>query len=268
MTHPFINKTETVQLVSISPAFAAELLTYNTHNRPQTQKHIDMYASTMKSGQWFNAVADVAFDINGVMQNGQHTLAGIIKSETTQIVCIKSGMPPEAIVAFDSGKPRTPGLRYALFTGEELNSDTVTTSNLHCSIARIMLIASNGFTNRRISYSDVFKHVTSNKATIQLVCHNIKEKGFRRSGILGAMVDYFIKSPIEADMFYNAVYGDGSGLTSNSPELKLREYIKDSDCKGGEAKQIEDYKKTLFCIHKFHNKESVLRLVTKDAWEF
>ena len=93
----------------VTPELAAEWLRVNTHNRAINAGKVKGYVEALSNGQWYDATADIAFDTNGVLQNGQHTLTAIAKSGEEALCTVKRNMQPEAQIVTDTGRPRSLG---------------------------------------------------------------------------------------------------------------------------------------------------------------
>lgn len=93
----------------VTPELAAEWLRVNTHNRAINAGKVGGYVDALSKHQWYDASADIAFDTNGVLQNGQHTLTAIVKSGQEAVCTVKRNMQPEAQLVTDTGRPRTLG---------------------------------------------------------------------------------------------------------------------------------------------------------------
>lgn len=93
--------------VEVGPAEAAVLLEYNTNNRTKNQAHMKSLAAAMVAGEWIDNVVDVAFDQEGAMVNGQHSLGAVVYSGVTIVLRLTFGMPALARVSYDSGRGRT-----------------------------------------------------------------------------------------------------------------------------------------------------------------
>lgn len=72
-----------VDIVTITPDIAEELLKYNTHNRPRQEKRIREYVDDMQKGKWVLSESAIGFDRSGVLTNGQTRLEACIKSGKT-----------------------------------------------------------------------------------------------------------------------------------------------------------------------------------------
>lgn len=91
----------------ITPAFAKQLLEQNPHNRPLTRSTVDRYASDMKSGRWNNNGQGIVLTPDGMLLDGQHRMAAVVQAQTPIAMLVVRGVPREAFVTMDSGKPRT-----------------------------------------------------------------------------------------------------------------------------------------------------------------
>jgi hypothetical protein len=66
---------------SLTPKRAAELLEANTTNRPLSRPVVRAFAEAMRRGDWLITHQGIAFDVNGVLVDGQHRLAAIIEAD-------------------------------------------------------------------------------------------------------------------------------------------------------------------------------------------
>ena len=106
----FLKHTEPdVRLISITPELADKILGFNTENRRMRGFAAKDYAATMTEGGWKLTHQGIALDTNGIVQDGQHRLQGIVDSGTTQQFFIFVGMDPAAYTALDIGMKRTYG---------------------------------------------------------------------------------------------------------------------------------------------------------------
>jgi len=83
-------KTSTVL---ITPDLAAMWLkTSNKANRSIGERHVDKLANDMISGKWRTTHQGIAFYEDGVLADGQHRLAAIIKSGIAQQMLVVTGL--------------------------------------------------------------------------------------------------------------------------------------------------------------------------------
>ena len=76
------------EIKEITPDLAFEMLKSNTLNRPLKKSLIEYYASQMKSGQWRLTGQGISISDANELIDGQHRLAAIVKSKTTQKMLI------------------------------------------------------------------------------------------------------------------------------------------------------------------------------------
>lgn len=100
-----INANENCKLIYVTPETANFLLSFNTNNRPISNKRVNIYAKIMEDGDWTLTNDMLTFNSLGILTNGQHRLQAIVKSN----------LPSDYFIAFnvdhsmgmDNGKSRT-----------------------------------------------------------------------------------------------------------------------------------------------------------------
>lgn len=104
---PLVGVSIDTEIRDISPVEAQELLAANTHNRNLRKRRVEGLAKAMKDGEWvFNGDA-IRIGESGRLLDGQHRLAAVISSGTTQQFLIISGLPDAAQETIDTGAKRT-----------------------------------------------------------------------------------------------------------------------------------------------------------------
>jgi len=91
----------------ITPAIAARMLESNTHNRSLQQRLVSQYARDMLAGNWREHHQGIAFDIDGVLCDGQHRLHAIVESGVSVFMLVSRGLPKSSTDTIDVGKIRT-----------------------------------------------------------------------------------------------------------------------------------------------------------------
>lgn len=97
------------QNIEVTPAFAQEILAINTSNRPRRKALVDRYTKDMINGCWLFTGEPISINTQSEVSNGQHRLESIIKSGTTQVMNIQTGIDPLAFSVIDTGSARTAG---------------------------------------------------------------------------------------------------------------------------------------------------------------
>jgi hypothetical protein len=98
----------TIARMRVTPAMAANWLEHaNNRNRNVSEQVVRRYARDMKAGHWRLTHQGIAFDPAGVLIDGQHRLWAIVESDTTVEMYVWFNIPPEALMAIDSGRARS-----------------------------------------------------------------------------------------------------------------------------------------------------------------
>jgi hypothetical protein len=95
--------TMNVQIVSISPEKAVQLLTNNASNRALRQRYVDTLAHQMRNGFWKLAGDPIRIDTFGRLLDGQHRLNAVVQSGTVQTFVLIDGLASESQLVMDSG---------------------------------------------------------------------------------------------------------------------------------------------------------------------
>jgi hypothetical protein len=94
--------------MTITPAKALEWLeNANIRNRPVCQSHVNKLARDLKSGQWRPTHEGIAFDVHGVLLDGQHRLWAIVESRTPLQTLVFYNVPRDSIMVINGGRIRT-----------------------------------------------------------------------------------------------------------------------------------------------------------------
>ena len=82
------------RIVEVTPDLAQKWLNEkNTHNRPMYERVVETYALDMKRGKWAFNHQGICFNDDGVLDDGQHRLAAIVRSGKTIPFWVFRGMP-------------------------------------------------------------------------------------------------------------------------------------------------------------------------------
>ena len=95
-----------IEIQAITPAIAAEYLKKNTRNRNLQQVVVDRYADDMARGNWQLTHQGIAFNADGVLLDGQHRLAAVIKAGVTVEMMVAFGVADKAQGDMDSQQVR------------------------------------------------------------------------------------------------------------------------------------------------------------------
>nr|WP_157529458.1 hypothetical protein [Kibdelosporangium sp. MJ126-NF4] len=91
----------------IDPKTAEEILCYNTENRKIDRSTVELYSEAMKRGEWKLSHQGIAIDVDGILLDGQHRLAAVIKSGISVPMLVVRGVERSTFSVMDTGKRRT-----------------------------------------------------------------------------------------------------------------------------------------------------------------
>jgi hypothetical protein len=99
-----------IELVTITPKMAIELLEKNTCNRPMRQNHINDIARQIAAGEWKFNGDSVKIDTNGDIADGQHRLWAVVEAKAPVDSVIVYGVSRDAFATIDTNRvPRSGG---------------------------------------------------------------------------------------------------------------------------------------------------------------
>lgn len=96
-----------VDTKAVTPEMAAFLLEGNAKNRQAKPAHVEYLSKEMSAGRFKYNGDTIRVDRNGNLLDGQHRLMAVVKSGTTQMMTIVSGLDPEIFTTIDQGTRRT-----------------------------------------------------------------------------------------------------------------------------------------------------------------
>jgi hypothetical protein len=91
---------------TITPRKAAEYLDRNTTNRPLSKRTVREFADAMRRGEWRVTHQGIAFDVHGVLVDGQHRLAAIVEADIPIDVTVFTDVAEGAFDVLDTGRRR------------------------------------------------------------------------------------------------------------------------------------------------------------------
>jgi hypothetical protein len=95
-----------VEIATVTPEMAADMLAHNTHNRSLRNNRVTQLADTMRRGEWGLSPDAIMFDTQGVLRNGQHRISAVVEANTSAQFIILTGVPPRNQEITDIGLTR------------------------------------------------------------------------------------------------------------------------------------------------------------------
>jgi hypothetical protein len=98
------------EIRSYNPAEAKHILDhFNTQNRKIRSSWVKCMAEAMRRGEWKLTHQGLAFDVDGILQDGQHRLAAVCESGVTVSFMVTLDMPKDNFSALDVHAKRSYG---------------------------------------------------------------------------------------------------------------------------------------------------------------
>lgn len=213
----------------ITPAMAKELLANNTHNRKVSQGKVDLWAESMRRGEWVMNGEAVKIAEDGTVLDGQHRLLAIVQSGVTVPLMVIKGLPQETQDTMDTGKSRSfsdvlslKGVRNsgsvaAVILGN-IRWDKYTRTAAFTSGSRYPVTNGEG-----MEYLRQHPEVVDNVSYVQTIARHVYMAA-RTLGIVYTQIGR-VADPEDLDDFMTR-FDTGVGLEEGSPILLLRKALK------------------------------------------
>lgn len=102
-------KALTAEWINVTPKMAKDWLeNHNPINRRIRPALVQKYARDKTQDKWLTTHQGAAFDWNGHLVDGQHSLASIIESKVTTLMLVVRGLDPKVRMVVDTGAARKP----------------------------------------------------------------------------------------------------------------------------------------------------------------
>lgn len=210
----------TTNIETIGPVLAAEWLKKNTKNRPFSPMIVHQYASAIGRGEWALNGEPIIFDEDGVLSDGQHRLAGVVKANRAINALVVRGAPAESFKTLNSGKKRN--------AADVLSIQGWKNAFVVASATRaiIVLLAGN-YRDGKEMFTNVHIEETANNYpnlhALGAKYAGSALKGFMPSAFVGIIALASVRHGEEKMMkFFDAV-DTGIGLEEDNPAYQLRE---------------------------------------------
>lgn len=228
------------EVITLTPAMAAALLTANPDNRRINQKAVEVFAADIVAGRWaFNGEAIVVAD-TGELNDGQHRCAAVVLAGQGIETLFVAGVPRESRTTTDMGRQRT--------TGDFLQMHRIEQSNVIAAAASMVwgyendcLVKSSSDTTVKSHTSFIPLHLRPTKQQI-LAFANANIGDFKRAvqaidGHKAAVVSSYSRfvamlciigrrtKDWKAAMAFITAVVNGDDLKRGSPEYATRERL-------------------------------------------
>lgn len=225
-------------VMTITPAFAAQLLERNPDNRKIRVSKLAQYASDIENGRWQLNGEPIIFSDDGKLNDGQHRLAAIVRSGTAIETLVVVGVGRETRTTLDTGANRA--------AGDHLGIMGISHANETARTARLVLSfrANNGrnFTNsQRISSAEIIGIINDEPAIHEAViaAYAVPREIAPCRLSIAAFLGYMAAGNANKSAFYEQVL-KGEGISAADPAYSVRARMQRPDTSRANE-QVETY---------------------------
>jgi hypothetical protein len=220
-----------IEFLNITPSQAGLWLERNPTNRPLRESTVAAYAADMQDGNWLPTHQGIAIDDNGVLIDGQHRLAAIVRSGCTIGMLVTRGLPAtmegkriKTMDAIDRGAARN--IKDLLKLQHGMSENPYLIAACAAVIAQLCVHPKK---QGRVTMNQTVAILELYKADlVWLAAHEPKEQRFlRKATVLAPIVFARSVDRENTDRFYTALL-TGANLAPENAALTLRNWLLES----------------------------------------
>lgn len=212
----------TTQVIDLTPDLATALLERNPQNRRISETAVDQFARDIKSGNWAFNGESIVVSADGLLNDGQHRCAAVVKAKKAIPIVLVVGAERETRTTLDQGKNR--------LISDYLAMEGHVGAPILASAAYIAWqVEKYGFTSRsrdlRPTKGELMAYVDQHGGLIKSV-GRIPQYGIRKLGgrpVLAFCHWHLSKwaNPADAEAYIEALIS-GAGIEKGNPILYVR----------------------------------------------
>lgn len=249
-----------VEMKAITPEYAEFLLNGNQRNRRVSQNNVDFLAKEMEEGRFKYNGDTIRVDTGGFLIDGQHRLLAIVKSKTTQMMAIATGLDPEVFMTIDQGRKRT--------AGDILDTSRLCESNPsgYAAAARMLLLLDENRLQGKGRGSNgrhhlMIEHFDKNKAVLTEGMHYSNRGAFRRLATPAMVVSAFAHYAKEDISLAREFFEDALRLQPESKTVALlKDRLVENQISSTKLPPIAVQSLILKALRKFFDGQDIARL--------
>jgi len=252
-------------VMQIGPDQAIKWLERNTRNRTLDEKHVQSLAAEMKAGRWKLTHVGIAFDVNDVLQDGQHRLWAVVLSGCTVGMNVTFNTPEDCIEYVGGGKQRMAYERMNLsgrFEGGVNRNHLSALRGMLLGLAKPQLVPfcreMDLMARHKPAIDFAVQHLTTNRV-----------KGVGSSATRAVVARAWYSSDLEKLRRFCEVLRTGMrGGDDESVIILLRDYLAKCDARDGLGRFRDQYGKVERALHAYLAGKvlSVLRPCTAEMF--
>lgn len=214
-----MNTQITTQVMTVTPATAAEWLANNPNNRKLAKHVISEYASAIRNGDWSLNGESIKISVGGELLDGQHRLSAIVRAKAPIQSIVIMGLPDDVINTVDVGKKRT--------TSDIFSMGRIKYSPQVSGTVTILFNIENGYKfQSKVTTLNAQRYLADHPEVADSVAFTQVNKGaLKWRPQFGAAHALFSRKSREAADDFFVRLSTGTGLSANEGVYRLREKL-------------------------------------------
>lgn len=232
----------------------------NQQNRHMRPDRVRFFVDLIKSGRFQLTHQGIAFDVNGILVDGQHRLAAIVKAGMAVEMMVSEGVAPKTRYAIDSGIRRSPTDNMVIARGWTHRKAEIITPAI-MSIHRYI----DGSTVP-LNQDELDERAGRFNSAIEWVAEvsaGMKKQRFLSAPVVGAFIYAYGSSPEAIKRAFSDL-NTGAISDPKDPILLLRDVIMTTAITG-ELRRGDVFRKTLSALHARIHGDLLSRLYIADT---
>lgn len=213
----------------ISPEKAADLLETNENNRTISNGTVQAYVNDLEAGNWDETVgSSISIDSNGVLRDGQHRLAAIVKSGIGIHTWVCRNVSSDGI--YDNNRKRSNSDQILIMRPD---FDNVYKSTRYISIARAIICHGERDNRRKVTPKEIIDFTDKHKEELDPFFLNLPQSTVSKISLAVVHLSLFLAFLNGVNMedildFYEVLCSGMSVRPEEHPIIAYRNYLKDA----------------------------------------
>lgn len=213
----------------ITPEIASRMLEMNGNNRSLSTGTVTAYANDIKDGRWDESVgATISFDEDGILRDGQHRLAAVVKANKGIKVWVCRNTSRTGI--YDCNRKRSSSDQISI-TRPDL--EKVYTTSRYVAIASHLIRKEDGDTTlnrRRVAPFEIIEFTDRHKADLDEYFLNMPQHSLPKTSVAAVHIALFLAYlngvPMnKIEKFYDVLTTGMSTCPEEFPVIAYRNYL-------------------------------------------
>lgn len=224
----------------VTPEKAAEWKKHIDKQRKLSAPHVKRLARDMAAGRWIFTGQPIVFDSSGMLVNGMHTTHAVIESQTPIISLIVRGVDPNALYAFDNGKPRSFADLCTIYNKKHVSTVQAIT-RLVLKLERGNMAVATDVTYSNSELDECLSRNPDIEDAAAFVACDKRLRAVSLSSVAGFVRWHtYRRERVLSDRFFEAM-ASGVGLEKGDPVLLLREGLINARATGAKRKGLDPH---------------------------